>query len=97
MPMSCCMCESQETAQSLGDDTHEVVKRPKWASEHGQHTQCGRFCRWVESLAHRQVLGTWSRAEVNVRPQQAKRKNKKEREEKDTRNQDARSPFSFGS
>ena len=31
IPMSCCMCEPMETAQSLGDDTHAVVTRPKWA------------------------------------------------------------------
>ena len=27
----CCMCEPLETAQSLGDDTHAVVTRPRWA------------------------------------------------------------------
>ena len=37
MPTSCCMCEPLETAQSLGDDTHAVVSRPKSASEHGLH------------------------------------------------------------
>ena len=35
------MCEPVETAQSLGDDTHAVVARPKWAREHGLHTECG--------------------------------------------------------
>ena len=24
----------------LGDDTHAVVARPKWAREHGLHTKC---------------------------------------------------------
>ena len=42
-PMSCCMCEPTETAQSLGDDAHAAVKRPKSASEHGLHTKCGLF------------------------------------------------------
>ena len=27
--MFCCMCEPQETAQSLGDDTNAVVTGPK--------------------------------------------------------------------
>ena len=54
--MSCCMCESMETAQSLGDDTHAVTMGPKWAREHGLHTWCGLLCRWVASLANRQVL-----------------------------------------
>ena len=37
MSMSC-MCEPVETAQSLGDDTHAVGTRTKWAREHGlQH------------------------------------------------------------
>ena len=52
-PMSCCMCEPMETAQSLGDDTHAVVKRPKWAWEYGIDTERGPPCRWVASLAHR--------------------------------------------
>ena len=42
--MSCCMCEPTETAQSLGDDTHAVVKRSRRASEHGLHTKCGPLC-----------------------------------------------------
>ena len=42
--MSCCMCEPTETAQSLGDDTHAVVKRPRRASERGLHTKCGSLC-----------------------------------------------------
>ena len=29
--MSCCLCEPTETAQSLGEDTHAAVKRPKRA------------------------------------------------------------------
>ena len=33
------MCEPMWTVQSLGDDTHAVVKRPKWAREHGLHTE----------------------------------------------------------
>ena len=28
----CCMCEPQETAQSLGDDTYAVLGRPRWRS-----------------------------------------------------------------
>ena len=40
-PMSCCMREPTGTAQSLGDDAHAVVKRPK--HEHGLHTKCGLF------------------------------------------------------
>ena len=40
MSMSCCMRETVETAQSLGNDTHAVVARPKWAREHGLHTKC---------------------------------------------------------
>ena len=53
--MSCCMCELLETAQFLGDDTHAVVTRPVWASEHGLHPgELGvpsvvRLCRWVET------------------------------------------------
>ena len=31
MTPSWCMCEPTETAQSLGDDTHAVAIRPKWA------------------------------------------------------------------
>ena len=38
MPIPCCMCEPVVTAQSLGDETHAVVTRPRWAREHGQHT-----------------------------------------------------------
>ena len=48
--MSCCMCEPMETAQSLGDDTHAVVARPKWAREHGLHTECGPLCRSMDGL-----------------------------------------------
>ena len=56
MPRSCCACEPIEIAQSLGGDTHAVVTRPKWASDHGFHTECGPLRRWVDSLAHRTVL-----------------------------------------
>ena len=64
------MCEPVETAQSLGDDTHVVVARPKWAREHGSHTECGH----VVSMGLRawpidDVLRTRTRAEVNVRSQ----------------------------
>ena len=52
----------------FGDDTHAVGTWPRWAREHGQHSLCGSLCRWVPSLAHRQVLGTRTWAEVNVRP-----------------------------
>ena len=40
----------------FGDDTHVVDTRPKWAREHGLHTECGSLCRWVASLADQQVL-----------------------------------------
>ena len=50
MSMTCCVCEATEMEQSLGDDTHAVGTRPKWAREHGLHT------KWVASLAHRWVL-----------------------------------------
>ena len=59
--MSCCMCEPVETA-----DTHAVGARQKQASEHGPHW-FGPVCRGAASLAHRQVLETRARAEVNVR------------------------------
>ena len=69
MSMSCCMCKPMETAQSLGDDTHAVGARPKWASEHGIHTECGPVvsigCKPGPSTSAR--TRTW--AEVNVRPQ----------------------------
>ena len=39
MSTSCGMCEPRETAQFLGDDTHAVVNRPRWALEHGLHTE----------------------------------------------------------
>ena len=38
MSMSCCVYEPMETAQCLGDDTHAVIARPKWAREHGLRT-----------------------------------------------------------
>ena len=40
----------------FGDDTHAVDTRPRWAREHGTHILRGSLCRWVASLAHRQVL-----------------------------------------
>ena len=48
--MSCCMREPMETAQSHGDDTRAVVARPKWAREHGLHTECGPLCRSMDGL-----------------------------------------------
>ena len=33
----CCMCEPEETAQSLGDDTHAAVARAKGPRWHGLH------------------------------------------------------------
>ena len=48
--MSCCMREPMETAQSHGDDTRVVVARPKWAREHGLHTECGPLCRSMDRL-----------------------------------------------
>ena len=56
MSMSSCMCEPMETAQSLDDDSHAVVTRPKWAWEHGLQRVCGPLCRGVVCLAHRSVL-----------------------------------------
>ena len=44
MSMSCCVCEPMETAQSLGNDTHAMMKRPRWVSEHGRHKKCGSPC-----------------------------------------------------
>ena len=62
-------CASLWRQPSLfGDGTHAVGTRPKWAREHGLHIHCGSLCRWVASLAHRQVLGTRTWADVNVRP-----------------------------
>ena len=50
-------CASLWRLPSLfGDDTHAAVAWPKWAREHGLHTECGPLCRWVENLAHRHVL-----------------------------------------
>ena len=37
-------------AQSHGDDTRVVVARPKWAREHGLHTECGPLCRSMDGL-----------------------------------------------
>ena len=67
MSISCCMCEPMETAQSLGDDSHAVVTRPKWAWEHRLQRVCGPLCRGVVCLAHRSVLEQ-GRAEVHARP-----------------------------
>ena len=97
IPMSCCMCEPTETAQSLSDDTHAVATRPKWAREHGLHAVCGLLRRWVASLAHRKVLETRTRANVNVRPRplgamyrqkMRKRRRKRKEEEIDKEKQD---------
>ena len=46
IPMSCCVCELMETAPSSGEDTHAVVKKPKWAREHRLHTKCGPMQPW---------------------------------------------------
>ena len=62
MSTSWCTCEPTETARSLGDDTHAVGTRPKWAPEHGLHRGVVPLCRWVASLA-RQMLETRTRAE----------------------------------
>ena len=62
-PMSCCMCEPTETAQSLGDEAHAAVKRPKSASEHGLHTKCG-FRKYSPLIG----VQTRTRANLNVRP-----------------------------
>ena len=72
-------CASLWRQPSLfGDDTHAVGTRPRWAQEHGIHTECGPLCRWVASLAHRQVLGTRTWAEVNVRPRPLVNVNRRE-------------------
>ena len=60
------MCALTDKAQSLGDDTHAAVARPKWTAEHGPRFVCGPLCWWVASLGHRQVLKARTRAEVNV-------------------------------
>ena len=80
MSMSCCTCEPMETAQSLGDDTHAVGTRPKWARKHGLRIWCGPSCRWVARVAHRQVLGTRTWANVNVRPRPLAQRIGKEKE-----------------
>ena len=36
IPMSRCMCEPMETAQSM-----QLGTRPRWAREHGRDTECG--------------------------------------------------------
>ena len=42
-------CASLRRLPSLfGDDTHAAVAWPKWAREHGLHTECGPLCRWVQ-------------------------------------------------
>ena len=57
MTMSCCLCEPMETAQYIGDDTHAVVTRIKGhQSTDFAAVLRGPLCRWVSSLAHRQVL-----------------------------------------
>ena len=73
MPVCCCVCEPPETAKSLGDDTRAVVALPNWHLEHELHTLVcsnvsvrGREERGLR--AHRRVLETRTRAEVNVRP-----------------------------
>ena len=52
MSTSWCTCEPTETARSLGDDTHAVVTRPKWAPEHGLHrvwSRCvGGWRAWLD-------------------------------------------------
>ena len=62
-------CVSQWRQPSLfGDDTHAVVKRPKWAREHGRHTKCGPVvsvgCKPGQSTRDR----TRTRASMHVRP-----------------------------
>ena len=61
--MSSCMCEPMEIAQSLGDDTHAVVARTKWESEHGVHTVwfcVGGLSAWPIDGARTRL---WSRSE----------------------------------
>ena len=61
-------CASHWRQPSLfGDDTHAVVTRPKWAREHGVHTEWSPMsvgCEPGPSIGAR----TRTRAEVNVRP-----------------------------
>ena len=78
--MSCCRCEPVETAGSLGGDTHAVGTRPKWAREARTAQSAVPLCRWGASLAHRQVLETRTRAEVNVRPRLLMQQTTKETE-----------------
>ena len=79
-------CASLWRLPSLfGDDTHAVGTRPKWAREHVIHIYCGSLCRWVASLAHRQVLETGTRANVNVRPRPLAQRTGKEKEIKKER------------
>ena len=52
-PAAC--CELMETAQSLGDDAHAVAMGPTWESTDFT-VVCGPRCRFVVSVAHRQVL-----------------------------------------
>ena len=47
-----------EPAQSPGDDTHALAKRPKWASEHGLRAERGPLCRWVASLIDGSTAGS---------------------------------------
>ena len=68
-PMSCSMCEPTDTAQSLGDDAHVAVKRPKSASEHGLHTKCVCVFFTVGSESSPLIgVQTRTRANMNVRP-----------------------------
>ena len=85
MSMSYCMCEPLETALSLwrphtcGSNTAELGMRARTSQRFGP------ACRWVGSLAHRQVLETGIRAKMNVRlrpwcDKQAQTEKKQERE-----------------
>ena len=80
MPMSCCMCEPMETAQSLGDDTHAVAMGPMWAGEHGLHCVVWSLmsvgCKPGQSTGAR----TRTRANVSVRPRPLAQRTGKEKE-----------------
>ena len=76
-------CVSQWRQPSLcGDDTHAVVKRPKWAREHGRHAECGPVVSVGCKTGHSTCDRTMRRASMHVRPRHLAQRTGKE---KDTR------------